>query len=205
MYVGTRILNTAAIALALAAAASAQVTTPEKIAVIDMQAALAQTKEGQKAAADLRAKYTPKQQEFQQRQSELQQKQEQYKRTENTISEEAKAKLARDVDTLSRNLERDTQDAQDDMNADQQRVVQELGGKMMRIVTKYAEDHQLQFVFDVAGQPNNIYFASNAIDITRDIIGLYDQSNPGPSAPATSAAPSGAVSRAPASAAPAPK
>jgi hypothetical protein len=49
---------------------------------------------------------------------------------------------------------------------------------MMKIVSRYAQDHQFQLVFDVAGQPNNIYFASNTIDITRDIISLYDQQNP---------------------------
>lgn len=174
---------------ALAAAASAQVTTTQKIGVIDMQSAMVATKDGQKAAADLRAKYAPKQQEFQQRQAQLQQKQEQFRRTENTISEEAKAKLAADIDSTERNLQRDTQDAEQDMNQDQQKIVQELGGKMMRIVSKYAQDHHFQLVFDVAGQPQNIYFASNTIDITRDIISLYDQENPGSAATPTTSAP----------------
>ena len=173
------------IAFALAAGASAQVTTNQKIGVIDMQSAMVATKDGQKAAADLRAKYAPKQQEFQQRQSQLQQKQDQFRRTQNTISEEAKAKLAADIDSLERNLQRDTQDAEQDMNQDQQRIVQGLSGKMMKIVSKYAQDHQFQLVFDVAGQPNNIYFASNTIDITRDIISLYDKENPS-SAPTSS-------------------
>ena len=67
-------------------AAFGQVTTNQKLGVIDMQSALIATKDGQKAAADLRAKYAPKQQEFQQRQSQLQQKQDQLRRTQNTIS-----------------------------------------------------------------------------------------------------------------------
>ncbi len=177
------------IAVALAAGASAQITTNQKIGVIDMQSALVATKDGQKAAADLRAKYAPKQQEFQQRQSQLQQKQDQFRRTENTMSEEAKAKMAADIDSLERNLQRDTQDAEQDMNQDQQRIVQELGGKMMKVVNKYAQDHQYQLVFDVAGQPENIHFASNTIDITRDIISLYDQEHPASAAATTTSAP----------------
>jgi len=188
-------------AAALAAAVSAQVTTNQKIGVIDMQSALVATKEGQKAAADLRAKYAPKQQEFQQRQSQLQQKQDQFRRTENTMSDEAKAKLSADIDALQKNLQRDTQDAEQDMNQDQQQIVQNLSGKMMKIVSKYAQDHQFQLVFDVAGQPSNIYFASNTIDVTREIISLYDQEYPasavtsGTSRPATShaAPPAGAT------------
>jgi outer membrane protein len=177
-------------ALALAAAASAQVTTNQKIGVIDMQSAMVATKDGQKAAADLRAKYAPRQQEFQQRQSQLQQKQDQFRRTENTMSEDAKAKLAADIDSIQRNLQRDTQDAEQDMNQDQQRIVQQLSGKMMKVVSKYAQDHQFQLVFDVAGQPNNIYFASNTIDVTRDIISLYDQENPSSGATSSTSAPS---------------
>ena len=188
-------------ALALAAGASAQVTTNQKIGVIDMQSAMVATKDGQKSAADLRAKYAPKQQEFQQRQSQLQQKQDQLRRTQNTISEDAKAKLAADIDSLERNLQRDTQDAEQDMNQDQQRIVQELSGKMMKVVSKYAQDHQFQLVFDVAGQPNNIYFASNTIDITRDIIGLYDQENPGSATTSSSSTPTSTHTAPPAGAA----
>lgn len=179
----------------LVGSAPAQVTVGQKIGVIDMQAALTTTKDGQKAAADLRGRYAPKQQEFQERQSEIQQKQEQYRRTENTMSDEAKTKLAQDIETMQKNLQRDTQDAEQDMNQDQQRVVQALSGKMMGVVTKYAQDHHFQLVFDVAGQPNNIFFASNTIDITRDVIALYDQENPatgqtsGLSGPAKSGAP----------------
>ena len=173
--------------VALAAGASAQISTNQKIGVIDMQSAMVATKDGQKSAADLRAKYAPKQQEFQQRQSQLQQKQDQFRRTENTMSEDAKAKLSADIDSLQRNLQRDTQDAEQDMNQDQQRIVQELSGKMMKVVSKYAQDHQFQLVFDVAGQPTNIYFASNTIDITREIISLYDQENPVSATTSTSA------------------
>jgi outer membrane protein len=176
-------------AVALAAGASAQINTNQKIGVIDMQSAMVATKDGQKAAADLRAKFAPKQQEFQQRQSQLQQKQDQFRRTENTMSDEAKAKLAADIEALQRNLQRDQQDAEQDMNQDQQRIVQGLSGTMMKIVSKYAQDHQFQLVFDVAGQPANIYFASNTLDITREIISLYDQQNPAPAGTTTTSSP----------------
>ncbi len=176
--------------LLLAGVVSAQITTTQKIGVIDMQAAMTTTKDGQRAAADLRAKYSPKQQDIQQMQNEIQQKQEQYRRAENTMSDEAKQKMAADIDRLQKNLERDTQDAEQDMNQDQQRIVQGLSGKMMKIVTRYAQEHQFQLVFDVAGQPNNIFFASNTIDITREIIALYDQEYPGTSPTSSLSTPS---------------
>lgn len=155
-------------------AAQAQV----KIAVIDMQSALLSTKEGQKAVADLKAKFSPKEAEFQKRVQDLQAKQDQYRKTENTISDDAKAAMARDIDTMTKNLQRDRDDAQADVEQDQQKVLNELGSKMMQVLQKYANEHQLTLVLDVSGEPNNIRFASSTVDITRDIITMYDSAPP---------------------------
>jgi hypothetical protein len=54
-------------------------------------------------------------------------------------------------------------------------------------------------VMDVSGQPNNVLFASNTIDITRDIIALYDSA----AASAPLSAPAAAAPK-PAAAAPRP-
>jgi pyruvate/2-oxoglutarate dehydrogenase complex dihydrolipoamide acyltransferase (E2) component len=48
----------------------------------------------------------------------------------------------------------------------------------MQVVSRFAADNQYTLVFDVSGQPNNILFASNAVDITRDVIALYDKAAP---------------------------
>ena len=188
--------STLLILTALCAAAQTtppqQTAAPQRIAVIDMQSALISTKDGQKAVADLRAKYSPKDQELQKRQQQMAAKQEEYRKTQNTISEEAKARLERDIETLDRGLQRDVADAKQDMDQDQQRLLQDLGGKLMQVLTKYATDNKITMVFDVSGQPNNLLFASNTIDITRDIIALYDKSAPGSAAtpPTSSTTPS---------------
>jgi outer membrane protein len=57
---------------------------------------------------------------------------------------------------------------------------------MMQVLQKYATDKGYTMIFDVSGQPNNILFASNTVDITREIIGLYDAAAPSaPKAPGT--------------------
>jgi outer membrane protein len=183
-------------AIAMLAALGAQAQT-QKIATINMQAALADTSDGKKAVADLRAKFGPKDQDFQKRTQELQAKQEQLRKTQNTISDEAKSKLEGDIALLTRNLQRDTDDAKADMEAEEQKMVQELGGKIIQVINKYAADNGYAMVFDTSGQPNNIMFASAAVDITRDIIALYDKSLPttptAKPAPTTSAAPKATV------------
>jgi outer membrane protein len=169
---------TVAAALSLACGLASAQTAAQKFGVIDMQSALLSTKDGQKAVNELKAKFSPKEQEFQKRQADLQAKQEQYRKTENTISDEAKATLARDIDAMTKNLQRDTDDARQDVDQEQQRVLNELGAKMMQVLQKYASDKSLTMVFDVSGQPNNVLYASNTIDITRDIIALYDSAAP---------------------------
>src|ERR1022692_2426936 len=98
--VNTKFIIAPALVLVSCLCATAQ--TAQKIGVIDMQSALVATKDGQKAVADLRAKYSPKDQEMQKRQQELQAKQDQYRKTQNAISEEAKATLEREIDALTR-------------------------------------------------------------------------------------------------------
>jgi outer membrane protein len=194
------------LALGSGTARAQALAPPVKIGVIDMQSALLSTKDGQKAVADLKAKFAPKQLEFEKRQQELAAKQEQYRKTENTISEEAKATLARDIDVMTKNLQRDTDDARQDVEQEQQRVLNELGQKMMQVLQKYANEKQLTVVLDVSGQPNNILFASSTIEITRDIIAMYDSAAPMTAVPAAKPAanPSAAVSKpAPKPAAPA--
>ena len=124
--------------------------------------------------------------EFQKRTQDLQALQEKYRKTQATLAEEQKAKTERDIDSMTRALQRDSDDTKQDMDADQQKVLQDLGGKIMQVVTRYATDNQYTMVFDDSGQPNNILFASNAIDITRDVIAMYDKAAPStPTAPPT--------------------
>lgn len=178
-----------AAALALAAEAQTAPAQTQKIGVLNMQDALVATKDGQKAVAELRSKYSPKDQELQKRQQELTAKQEQYRKTQNTISEAAKATLERDIDTMQRTMQRDVDDVKQDMDADQQRMVNELGQKMMQVISKYAADNQFTAVFDVSGQPNNILYASNTADITQAVIALYDKAAPVTPSAAPSKAP----------------
>ena len=174
-------------ALMMVAALSASAQTA-KIATINMQQALAETSDGKKAIAELRSKFGPRDQEFQKRGQDLQAKQEQYRKTQATLSDEQKTKMESDIAVMQRNLQRDSDDAQADMQQEEQKMVQELGGKIMAVVNKYATDNQYTMVFDVSGQPNNIMFASSAVDITRDVIGMYDKAAPTtPTAPPSAA------------------
>ncbi len=168
-------------------ATAAPLATPAKIGVIDIQAAIIQTKDGQKAMADLKTKFGPKQTELEKKQTDIQQLQQTLSKGSNAMSDEAKQKTMRDIDSKTTSLKRDTEDAQADLEQENQRMMGDLGGKMISVLNKFATDNGYAIIIDISSQQTPVLFASNTIDITRDIIALYDKS----ATTTTTAAPAG--------------
>ncbi len=165
-------------ALAVAASVSAWAQT-QKIAVVDMQGAILQTKEGQKASAELKAKFGPKEEEFNKRGAALAVKQEQYRKTANTMSEEARAAADREVALASRNLQHDADDAKADFQAEENKLLGGIMSRMQTVLTRYANDNQITMIVDISAQPNNLLFADQSANITTPVIALYDKSDTG--------------------------
>ena len=184
--------------LGAAALAQAQGQVPTKIAIINVQNAILSTKDGQKAAADLQAKFNPRQQDLEKKQAELAALQDQLRKGSATMSDEAKTKLMRDIDATTTRVNRDTQDARSDLDEAQGKVMQELGGKMMAVMEKYAVQNGFAMVLDVSNPQTPVLWAASAVDITNDIVKLYDQAYPG-----AAAAPSVPAAKPPAAAKPA--
>jgi outer membrane protein len=191
--VNTKVLVGPALALALALGAQAQ-TQPGKIAVIYLQGAIGNTKDGQKAVSELEAKTAPKKKEIDQKQSEIAAMQDQLNKGTNTMSDTAKNDLYKNIEAKKKNLQRDIEDAQAELDQDQQKILQQIGGKIQAVIERYAHDHGYVLVVDVSSPQSNVFYASPSIDITKEIIELYDQStaalsNPTPAPKAPAAAP----------------
>jgi outer membrane protein len=181
--------------------------TAQKLAVINIQQAIVETKDGQKARTELQGKFGPTQKELADKQAKLGALQDQYRKGQNTLSDEAKQKLARDIDAATTSLKRDTEDANSEVQNEERKVMDELGGKMIAVLNKYATDNGYVLVIDVSNPQTPVLFASNTIDITREVISLYDKnSGGGAAAPATAAPkpPAAAAPKPPAAATPKP-
>jgi len=173
-----------------AQAATAQTPT-NKVAVISVQGAIIGTKDGQKAAQALEAKFAPKRKELTDRQTEITSLNDQLRKGTNTLGQDKQAQLERDVEEKNKRLQRDTQDANEEWNTEQQRLLQSLGQRMMAVIEKYAKDNGYSMVLDVSNPNTPVLWASSALDITQDIISLYDKTsvNGGPAATPGTAAP----------------
>ncbi len=182
-----QLVGLGALALGFAAFGYAQ---QQKVGTISVQSALVATKEGQKAAAELEAKAGPKRKEIEAKQNEINGLKDQLQKGANTLSDAAKNDLYRTIDQKTKNLNREMQDAEDEMQQESQKVLSQLSQKLLAEIKKYAADHGYTLVIDVSNPQTPVLVASDAFDITRDIVALYDRDNGGgASAPASSKPP----------------
>ena len=166
---------------------------PTKVGIIHIQNAIIGTKDGQVAAKSLEERFMPRRKEVEKKQADIGAMQNQLRASSNTASEDVKNKLMRDIDVKQKSLQRDAEDFQAEVDQEQQKVLGELGGKIMAVIDKYATDNGYAIVIDVSSQQSPVLYAATAIDITREIVALYDRNAPSAAKPpAPAAAPAAA-------------
>src|SRR5215470_7349083 len=124
-----RLILVPLVAVQLAGLAAAQ-TTPTKVAIINIQSAIAGTKDGQKALQDLETRFAPKRKEIEKKQQGIQQMQAQLQKGGSILSDDQKRKLMSDIDSQTKTLNRDVEDASAELEQEQNKIFQEILGKM---------------------------------------------------------------------------
>jgi outer membrane protein len=160
----------------LVPAASAQTPsaapTATKIAVVNMQKALADSDELKKASAAVEAKYKPRQDEITKLQNDLQSIQQQL--SSGKVNEAAAADLQSQGQHKQRDLQRLSDDLQQDFERDRQEILGKASQKMQQVVGKLAAEKGLDMVIDVT---QTVYFKP-ALDITADATAAYNKTYP---------------------------
>jgi outer membrane protein len=149
-----------------------------KFGVINVQAAVQSTAEGKLAGAELQSEFSPRQNELQGMQKQIADDEARLRTGQTTLSDDEKARLSREYDTLNRSFQRKSQDAQDDFNQAQQEVLNRIGKKLIDVIDKYSKENGYGIILDTSAQQTPVMWAANQIDITQDIVRLYDQSYP---------------------------
>jgi len=178
----------AAGALAHAQAPATGGPAPTKIAVINLQEAMARTKEGQKVAAEINSKFGPKKAEFDKRQADIEAATEKLNKGRATMSDDAQKQLSAEIQKKGTDLKRFGEDSQAEMDNDENRATADLQQKMGPILQQYAIQNNFAIVIDVGQQSPVLWYAS-ATNITDVMVALYDQSHPVAAGAAPAAAP----------------
>jgi outer membrane protein len=166
----------AAITAAFASIADGQAPptaiTPAKVAIINAQKAVSDTKEIQKAQAMLQAKYAPRQQQIQSLQNDLNTIQQQL--NAQNLAPARESQLRQEGTEKQKQLQRLTEDLQSDVNDERQDILGRAGRQMSEVVRKIAEARGIDVVIDIT---NTIYYKP-ALDITPEATAEYDKAYP---------------------------
>jgi outer membrane protein len=170
------------------APAAAGGAAPTKVAVINLQEAMARTKEGQAVAAEINKKFGPKKAEFDERQKAVEQLTDKLNKGRATMSDDAQKQLAADIQKKGTDLKRFGEDSQAEMDNDEAKATNDLQMKMAPILQAYAIQSNFAVVIDVGQQSPVLWYAA-ATNITDVLVALYDQAHPVAGAPAGTAKP----------------
>lgn len=148
----------------------------EKIGVLNLQNAIASTQEGKQDLSQLQQKYAPKRAALQQQDKEIAALQDRLQNQSSMLSDTERYGLERQVSDKQRILKEGQDDYQYDTQEDEQQIVSTIGSKMMKVVNQYAAQHGFSLILST--QQNLVLFASKPVDITQDIVSLYNSTYP---------------------------
>lgn len=173
--------------------AHAQSAAASKFCVIQAEAALVSTKDGQAAVGELEKQLNPKKTGLQKQQADIQEMQDKLQKQSNTLSQTAKDEQARAIDAANKKFNRDVEDYNAEAENLQRKAMDGLTGRMKQVIDLYAKDHGCAVVFNVADQNTPIVYACDSCDITTAVVDMYDKTQSSgkaaPAKPATSTTP----------------
>jgi outer membrane protein len=213
-YINTRVLSLTLILVLGISAARAQApaaASGNKVGIVSIQDAIANTNEGKKELDALQGKFAPRQAALQSQNDELENVKKQLQAQSDKLSDEERNSRVRTATEKQKTLQRNAEDFQNEVQTAEQEILNRLGKKMLDVMEKYARENGYAVVMDVSNPQTPVLYANPQTNITKNLIDVYNAQSPAAAAapkPAGSnaARPAGAAaSRPPASGTATPK
>ena len=151
---------------------------PMKIAILNVRQAIVTTAEGKQASAQLQSQFAAQQNDLQNMQKQITELQNRIANSHGTLSDDEQARLQRQGELLTRQFQRKQDDLNEAVNAAQSDVIDNIGRKMLDVLDRYSRENGYTAVFDTSAQGSPVVYGSSQIDITNEIVRLYDQAYP---------------------------
>jgi outer membrane protein len=185
-----------------AAAASPPAATPaaapavtangglNKVGIINIQGAIMASNEGRRDLDALDKKFDPKRTELQNLNKEIEDLKKQLNTQGDKMNEDARGNLVRNLESKQKQMQRASEDAQNDYTQQQSEIAQRILQKMAPVIDRFAKDNQFSLLIDVSQpwpQGQVLWFGSNA-DVTKAVVDLYNAQSgvPAPASASTS-------------------
>lgn len=160
------------------AAPAAGAAAAAKVGIINLRGAIGNTAEGKQASAELQSQFAPRSAEIDNLTKQISDLQQRLQSGQGKLSDDETQRLTAEGQRLTQRLDRRRNDFQEDAGAAQQEVLERIGRKMVDVLDRFARENGFSIVLDTSGQNSPILYASNQIDVTQEIIKLYDQAYP---------------------------
>jgi outer membrane protein len=139
-----------------------------RYAYIDVQRIASESTPGRAATDKIKALQDQKVRELQDRQKALQGDQERLESTGSVLSDQARIQLQREIERKQLDLQRFSEDAQDDVTALTQQLQAEFETQLVPVIDRIAREKQLHMVFNVFD--SGLIWAEPGMDLTAEII-----------------------------------
>jgi outer membrane protein len=172
-------------ALAAAPEIKPQFQEGMKYAYVNVQLVAATSVEGKVAAEKIKALQEQKSRELQEKNKTLQTAQQKLEQGGSVLSDSARVQLQTEIERQQRDLQRFTEDAQQDVQMLAEQVEAEFNRKLTPVIDKVAKEKGVHFVFNAA--QSGLIWAEPGMNLTAEVIQAFD--SPAAAAPAPAASP----------------
>ena len=166
------------VAVLRAQSPAASPVAPGKVGVINIRAAIGSTAEGKQAQAELQSQFASRQTEVENMNKQINDLRQRLAACEGKCSQDEIQRLTAQGQRVTQQFDRKNNELQEDSNAAIGEVFDRIGRKMVDVLDRYARENAYTVVLDSSAQNTPILFASTQIDLTQDIVRLYDQAYP---------------------------
>lgn len=142
-----------------------------KIAIVDFQKALAETRDGQAAQKRLEDGMTSRRGQLDKQRDELEKLYKDYESRKLILNDEARKAAEQDIVSRQRKLEADAMRFEQEIQQEYMEIVSELDTRMRDLSSKIAKEKGYDLVID---QSAVVYASSETIDMTPELIRRYD-------------------------------
>jgi len=148
-----------------------------KIAYVDLNQIASQSKEGQAAGQRIKDMQAKIQADLEGKQKALQAAQQKLEQGGALLSDSARAQQAKDIERMQVDLQRASQDAQQEVGEFTQELQFEFQQKLLPVIARVASDKGLHFIFSIAD--SGVVYVDPGLNITTDVISALDAAAPG--------------------------
>ena len=152
-----------------------------KVAYVVLQRIANESADGRVATTRIQALQQKKAAELNEKNKQLQTMQQKLEKEGSVMSASAASDLQKNIEKVTLEVQRFTQDAQGEVQELQQQLQAEFQQRLEPVLAQVAQDMGLQFVFN--GPDAGLVWADSALDISAEVIKKLDSAKPAPAKP----------------------